>query len=129
MMKLLLDTHAFIWWASEPEKLSKKVRELCNDRTNILMLSVASVWEIQIKINLGKLQIEEPLVDLIEQQQQVNDLRIMPVELKHVLALENLADHHKDPFDRLLIAQSGIESLTLLSKDPIIRKYGVNVVW
>ncbi len=97
MKKLLLDTHAFVWWASESQRLSKKALALCGDRNNILILSVASVWEMQIKIQLGKLKLDEPLKNLIEEQKQVNDLQILPVELEHVLALENLADHHKDP--------------------------------
>jgi len=129
MKELLLDTHTFIWWASEPEKLSKKVLTLCEDRNNILILSVASVWEMQIKIQLGKLKLDESLTDLIEGQRQVNDLQILPVELVHVLALKNLADHHKDPFDRLLVAQSTVEDLTIVSKDSIILKYLENVVW
>lgn len=129
MKKLLLDTHAFIWWASAPEKLSKKALRLCEDRNNVLILSVASVWEMQIKIQLGKLNLNEPLTGLIEEQQKVNDLQILPVELEHVLALENLADHHNDPFDRLLLAQSRVENLTLISKDPMIKKYLPKVIW
>jgi PIN domain nuclease of toxin-antitoxin system len=129
MTKLLLDTHVFIWWASEPKKLSKKALTLCEDRKNILILSVASVWEMQIKIQLGKLKLDEPLSNLIEEQKEINDLQILPVELEHVLALENLAEHHKDPFDRLLVAQSNLEDLKIVSKDSIIRKYTVNVIW
>jgi len=129
MKKLLLDTHAFIWWASEPEKLSKKALSLCKDRNNILILSVASVWEMQIKIQLGKLKLDDPLTNMIEEQEQVNDLQILPVELTHILALENLADHHKDPFDRLLVAQSNVEDLTIVSKDSIIKKYSANIIW
>jgi PIN domain nuclease of toxin-antitoxin system len=129
MKKLLLDTHAFIWWASEPEKLSKKILSLCKDRNNTLILSVASVWEMQIKIQLGKLKLDDPLTNMIEEQKQVNDLQTLPVELVHVLALENLADYHKDPFDRLLVAQSNVEDLTIVSKDSIIKKYSANVIW
>ena len=129
MKRLLLDTHAFIWWASEPKKLSKKALALCQDRKNILFLSVASVWEMQIKIQLGKLKLDESLSNLIEKQKEVNDLQILPVGLEHVLALEILADHHKDPFDRLLVAQSNLEDLKIVSKDSNITKYTVNVIW
>lgn len=103
-MKLLLDTHAFIWWDSEPAKPSPQVLSLCQDRQNTLFLSAASVWEMQIKLQMGKLKLTLPLAELIESQQQTNNLQILPVLLTHVLALEHLPAHHKDPFDRLLIA-------------------------
>ena len=129
MKKLLLDTHTFIWWVSAPEKLSKKVLNLCKDRENTLILSVASVWEIQIKIQLGKLKIETELANLIDEQRQINDLEILPVLLEHVLILNNLTNYHKDPFDRLLVAQSQVENLDIVSKDQLIKKYTVNVIW
>jgi PIN domain nuclease of toxin-antitoxin system len=128
-MKLLLDTHAFIWWDSEPAKLSPKVLALCQDRANTLLVSVASVWEMQIKLQLGKLKLHLPLAELIESQRQTNDIEIVPVVLKHVLALENLPTHHKDPFDRLLVAQAKVEGATLVSGDPIFTKYPVKVIW
>ncbi len=103
-MKLLLDTHAFLWWDSEPAKLSPQVLASCQDRSNTLLLSVASVWEIQIKLQLSKLKLTLPLAELIESQQQTNNVEVLPVALAHVLALQNLPPHHKDPFDRLLIA-------------------------
>jgi PIN domain nuclease of toxin-antitoxin system len=80
-MKLLLDTHAFIWWDSEPAKLSPQVLSLCQDRQNTLLLSVASVWEMQIKLQMGKLKLALPLAELIESQQQTNNLQILPVLL------------------------------------------------
>ena len=93
-MRLLLDTHAFIWWASEPERLSEKALSACVDNSNVLILSVASVWEMQIKSQLGKLTLSLPLSDLIENQQQANRLEVLPIELSHVLALANLPAHH-----------------------------------
>lgn len=128
-MKLLLDTHIFIWWASEPERLSEKVLNLCEDSTNNLILSVVSVWEMQIKLQLGKIKLHMPLQDLIESQQQTNNIRIFPIELRHVLALENLPAYHKDPFDRLLIAQANVENLFLITKDPVFSEYPVKLVW
>lgn len=128
-MKLLLDTHAFIWWDNEPAKLSPRVLALCQDRTNILLLSVASVWEMQIKLQLGKLKLNLPLVEIIETQQQRNNIEVLPVALAHVLALQDLPPHHKDPFDRLLIAQANVEGATLLCNDPVFAKYGVNALW
>lgn len=128
-MKLLLDTHAFIWWAIEPEKLSLKTKVLCEDGTNDLLLSVASVWEMQIKIQLGKLKLSLPLRELVESQQQVNGLQVLTIELVHVLALDSLTAHHKDPFDRLLIAQAIVEDAFLISKDRVFSDYPVKLLW
>jgi len=85
-MKLLLDTHIFIWWADQPEKLSQAALSALEDETNELLLSVASVWEMQIKFQLGKLKLSLPLKELIKNQQETNDLTVSPVALTHVLA-------------------------------------------
>jgi PIN domain nuclease of toxin-antitoxin system len=105
-MKLLLDTHIFIWWADAPEKLSSVALSALEDEANDLILSVVSIWEIQIKSQLGKLKLSQALRGLIKSQQEANGLKILPIELPHILALDALPFHHKDPFDRLLIAQS-----------------------
>ena len=122
-MKLLLDTHIFIWWADEPEKLSPVALSALEDETNDLILSVISVWEIQVKIQLGKLKLNQPLKELIKSQQETNGLQILPVELSHVLSLDTLPFHHKDPFDRLLIAQSIVEDVTLVTADDKFSSY------
>lgn len=108
-MKLLLDTHTFIWWDSEPARLSPRALALLTERQNTLLLSVISIWEIQIKLQLGKLRLAVPLKEIVESQQQTNNVQILPLTLEHVLALENLPAHHKDPFDRLLVAQAIVE--------------------
>jgi PIN domain nuclease of toxin-antitoxin system len=128
-MKLLLDTHTFIWWDSDPVKLSPNVLALCQDPDNALLLSVASVWEMQIKSQLGKLMLTTPLATLIVQQQTINNLFVLDVTLAHVLALDELPAPHKDPFDRLLVAQANIEGAVLLSHDPIFAQYPVKVTW
>jgi PIN domain nuclease of toxin-antitoxin system len=128
-MKLLLDTHTFIWWDGEPDKLSPQALALCQDRANVLWLSVVSVWEMQIKLQLGKLSLTLPLAEMVESQQQQNDLKVLPVTLPHVLALQNLPTHHKDPFDRLLIAQANVEDAVLVSKDPLFAMYAVKLAW
>lgn len=128
-MKLLLDTHTFIWWDSDPAKLSAQVLALCGDPANTLLLSVVSVWEMQIKVQLGKLTFAHPLADLIHQQQQTNHLEVLEITLPHVLALDGLPTVHKDPFDRLLIAQANIEGAVLLSRDPIFAEYPVSFLW
>lgn len=94
-MKLLLDTHIFIWWADQPEKLSPAALSALEDEANELLLSVASVWEMQIKIQLGKLKLRLPLKELVKNQQETNDLTVSPVALTHVLALDALPFHHK----------------------------------
>ena len=127
-MKVLLDTHTFLWWDGEPEKLSKPALGLCQNPENDLFLSVASVWEMQIKIQLGKLKVNLPLDNLIHQQEE-NGIEILPVHISHVFELSNLPSHHKDPFDRLLIAQARIEEMVFVSADPIIVRYPVKVVW
>jgi PIN domain nuclease of toxin-antitoxin system len=128
-MKLLLDTHTFIWWANEPEKLSERAVAACQGSSNTLILSVVSVWEMQIKMQLGKLRISRPIEELIKTQQQTNGLQVLSVELAHVLDLANLPSHHKDPFDRLLIAQANIEGATLVSVAPVFTSYSVQLLW
>ena len=127
-MRLLLDTHVFLWWATLSVRLSPQLRTLCEDERNTLLLSVVSVWEIQIKAQLGKLDLARPLPDLIRRQQNTNDVVVLPVNLEHVLALDGLPLYHKDPFDRLLIAQALVEDTTLLSVDEAFRPYSVQVI-
>ena len=128
-MKLLLDTHTFIWWDSDPLRLTPPILDMCQDPENLLLLSVASVWEMQIKLQLGKLKLGLPLKELVEGQQQTNKIEVLSVKLEHVLALDKLSPHHKDPFDRLLIAQAHVEEAVLISKDPVFTKYTVKVIW
>jgi len=128
-VKLLLDTHVFIWWANEPERLSPKVLSLCEDAENTLLLSVASVWEMQIKTQLGKLKFALPLSNLIRSQQQINNIQILPIELEHVLALQRLPAYHNDPFDRLLMVQAKAEDALLVSKDSAFKKYKTKLIW
>jgi len=99
------------------------------DEANELLLSVASVWEMQIKIQLGKLKLSLPLKDLLKNQQETNDLTVLPVTLTHVLALDALPFHHKDPFDRLLIAQSVEEELTIVTADSQFPAYSVKLLY
>ena len=127
--RFILDTHTFIWYDSDPLKIPEDVSALLEIRSIDLILSVASIWEMQIKIQLGKLKLELSLAEIIESQQQTNDIRILSVELPHVLALDGLPSYHKDPFDRLLIAQATVEDATIISGDPIFKKYPVSLLW
>ncbi|MEW6125432.1 MAG: type II toxin-antitoxin system VapC family toxin [Acidobacteriota bacterium] len=128
-MKILLDTHTFIWWDSSKGRLSADALALCMDISNTLLLSMASVWEMQIKIQLGKLNLALPLEKIIKDQQQLNNLQLLPIELSHVLAHEKLPFHHKDPFDRMLIAQAIAEDIVILSDDSIFTTYSIKVRW
>lgn len=128
-MKLLLDTHTFIWWDSEPAKLSPQVLALCQDHQHMLLLSVVSIWEMQIKSQLGKLRLALSLKEIVESQRKINNIEILPITLEHVLALEDLPAYHKDPFDRLLIAQTIVENAVLVSADPNIARYPIQVMW
>ena len=127
-MKLLFDTHAFMWWDSDPSLLSRRVLALCQDPENDLLLSVVSVWEMQIKAQLGKLKLDLPLDELVENQQRINGIQVLPVKLEHVLALDELPFHHKDPFDRMLIAQAQVERLTLVTGDLRLKAYPVKIL-
>jgi PIN domain nuclease of toxin-antitoxin system len=127
-MKLLLDTHAFIWWDSDPSLLSAPALAALRDPANEVWLSVVSVWEMVIKAPLGKLTLRLPLADIISQQ-QANGLQILPVSLAHTLAVEGLPAIHKDPFDRLLIAQANVEGAELVCADQLIRQYPVRILW
>ena len=127
-MKLLLDTHAFIWWDSDPARLSARALAALRDPANEAWLSVASVWEMVIKAQLGKLALRLPLAGIVRQQ-QANGLQILPVSVAHALAVEGLPAVHKDPFDRMLIAQANVEGAELISADQVVRQYAVRVLW
>ncbi len=128
-MKLLLDTHTFLWWDNEPDKLPKSVYDLCQNPENELLLSLVSIWEIQIKTQLGKLNLRTSLAQIVTDQQNQNGITLLPITLPHVFALQSLSPHHRDPFDRLLITQAQIEEATLLSKDDVFANYAVRVMW
>lgn len=100
-MRFLLDTQIFIWWDSDSSKLPAHYLHLIQDPENILVLSVASIWEMQIKAQLGKLDLNRPLEDIVLEQERTNRFELLPVQASHVFGLDQLPFHHKDPFDRL----------------------------
>ena len=128
-MKLLFDTHAFIWWRSDPARLPNDVLEACHRLDNELLVSVASIWEMQVKSQIGKLELDEPLAEILANEQAINRITIVSIEAHHVYELNALPLHHRDPFDRLLIAQARIEEAVLVTRDKIIRSYNVNTLW
>lgn len=128
-MNLLLDSHAFVWMHEQPHKLSFKVASEILDPANQIFLSAASVWELQIKIALGKFKFNDTFESVIAEERRTNGLQILPVILSHALYLENLPLHHKDPFDRMLISQAIVENMFLVSADPKFSAYAVNFLW
>lgn len=128
-MKLLSDTHSFIWSFSNTKKLSPIAAQAFKNPANQIFLSAASVWEMQIKIKLEKMVFNNTLENIINEQQAINGIQILPVYLSHALYLENLPLHHKDPFDRLLISQAIVENMTLVTADPEFAKYQANLLW
>ena len=128
-MKLLLDTHAFIWWDGDQSKLSSAALAACESPANTLFLSLASVWEMQIKRQLGKLNLRLPLAEILRDQRLNNGLILEPITLDDIMGLEQLPSHHRDPFDRLLISQASRGGFQLVSQDPEITRYSVPVLW
>ena len=128
-MKLLLDTHTFIWWESDPGRLSQSAADAIADEDNTVLLSLISLWEMQIKVALGKMTLSGALPDVIARQQTENGMVILPLIAKHIYELAELEDHHRDPFDRLLVAQARVEGVTLVTADPKIWAYDVRTMW
>ena len=128
-MKILLDSHAFLWYLMADPQLSAAARTLIADVRNQLFLSTASLWEMAIKLSIGKLSLPAPFVPLIPQQLQQMNVAVLPVKLEHVAAVIALPFHHKDPFDRMLVAQCQVEQLPLLSADAIFDRYPLQRLW
>jgi len=131
-LKYLLDTHVFLWACIQPEKLSSKAFEIISDNQSILYLSSASIWEIAIKAGLGKLKFLSKNLNLktfIEESIKHLNLIKLPVENHHIYTLYELPEIHKDPFDRIHIAQANSEGLILITNDKQIRKYNVKTLW
>lgn len=128
-MKLLLDTHSFIFYVDRPDALPSAALAALEDTSNELFLSLVSPWEMQIKIALGKLQLGKPVVELVQAELDRTAIQLLPITLGHIDALSRLPNHHRDPFDRLLIAQAIHEQLTLVSSDQSIAKYAATMLW
>lgn len=128
-MRYLLDTHSFLWLASDDARLSVRAKEAFLSPENDFLLSVASIWEVAIKASLGRLKFVLPLPQFVERQVQHMGLEILPISVHHATAVEGLPFHHRDPFDRLLIAQSMYEAIPILGTDEIFDTYGIARVW
>lgn len=128
-MKYLLDTHTLLWIVNDDPRLSKKSKQVYLNSENLILFSIASLWEIAIKISLKKLSIEEPLNEFIQIHIKGNDIKFLNIEVPHILLLENLPYHHRDPFDRLIVTQCIHEDITLLSSDKMFDLYPIKRVW
>lgn len=128
-MKVLLDTHAFLWWIADDQRLSVRAREIIGDGNNELFLSAATGWEIIIKVQIGRLKLPDEPQHYIVEQMRNNAIDHPPIHIKHALHIWTLPQHHRDPFDRLLIAQAQLEGLPVLSADSQLEKYPVEVIW
>lgn len=126
-MTVLLDTHAFLWWVSDDARLSRRARTTI--ASSRCLLSIASCWEMAIKVSLGKLTVSAPIGRFVQEQIEVNAFTLLDVSLEHVSMLESLPFHHRDPFDRLLAAQARAAELTIVSADRVFQRYRVKRVW
>ena len=126
-MKVLLDTHTFLWGLSEPTKLSQRAYQLIASSERFL--SVASIWETLIKVQAGKFSVPLPAGDYLTSKMSANGVSLLPIRLEHVLRIEELPLHHRDPFDRVLIAQGIEEGLPIITADPQFSRYPVKVIW
>lgn len=129
MTSLLLDTHAMLWFFWDDKQLSAKARTLIEDANNRKLVSLATCWEIAIKAGLGKLDLGESSQSFLPREIARNNFELLPIRLSHVTSVEALPWHHRDPFDRLLIAQSMVEGLPLVSGDVIFDQYGLSRLW
>ncbi|BAY99417.1 hypothetical protein NIES37_33990 [Tolypothrix tenuis PCC 7101] len=128
-MRALLDTHAFIWWVTDDSQLSVTARNVIADSGNSLFLSVVSAWEIVIKNKLGKLALPEAVEQYIPTRLAMNRFESLPIQMSHVLQVASLPNIHRDPFDRILIAQSQVENLPIVTIDQQITQYAVPTIW
>ncbi|NLT22888.1 MAG: type II toxin-antitoxin system VapC family toxin [Syntrophorhabdus sp.] len=128
-MRLILDTHVFLWWIIDSPQLSSRVRDVMRNQTNELFLSVASAWEIAIKVNLGRLRLPDRPDRFIPGQLMKNAIEPLPVEMSHALHVSRLPAIHRDPFDRIIIAQSILEKMAVVTRDADIAKYKIKTFW
>jgi PIN domain nuclease of toxin-antitoxin system len=128
-MRLLLDTHTFIWYVTDNPKLSPHVKLLIEDENNEKLVSIASIWEMAIKHSIGRLNFSLPFMEFVGQQLTVSNIGLLEINLQHIEVVASLPLHHRDPFDRLIIAQSMVEQIPILSVDAIFDAYAIARLW
>lgn len=128
-MQFLLDTHTFLWFVNDSQEIPENIFNLLESDVELL-LSIVSLWEIAIKVNIGKLILPKKYAEFIDEQIQINDIKILPISLSHLNLIATLPLHHKDPFDRLIIAQAIEENITIISRDSAFNSYtGIKRIW
>lgn len=128
-MRIILDTHTFLWFVEGSPELSTTARDLIEDPTTTSFVSIASVWEMAIKLSLGKLMLGLPLEDFIPRYLALNGFGLLNITFDHVVKVSTLPFHHRDPFDRMLVAQSLVDATTLVSRDSVMDNYAITRVW
>ncbi len=128
-MNYLLDTHTFLWFINDDASLSSTAKALIEDPENTIYLSVASIWEMAIKVSLDKLEMPSPFTDFIDEQLDKNTIILLNIKTAHTGIVATLPFHHRDPFDRLIIAQSKVEDIPIIGKDAIFDDYGIKRLW
>ena len=128
-MKLLLDTHAFLWWVEGTPSFGRRAKAAVSNSENEVLVSIATCWELAIKLSLGKLRLAQPLDQFIPEQLTLNAFALLDVELRHCVRVADLPFHHRDPFNGLLAAQALEDQLTVVSADRVFRKNGVPLIW
>jgi len=128
-MKVLLDTHALLWLITADARLSKIARKTFLNTENLLYFSIVSLWEICIKKSLEKISLKDGWLETIQEEMQINTVQWLPVEIEHCAKVIELPFHHRDPFDRMLVAQSMIEDLAILTRDTRLAAYAIQCIW
>ena len=126
-MPVLLDTHAFLWWTQDDERMSAPARQAIADSE--CYLSIASCWEVAIKISLGKLRLDRPVAQFFAEQLLACGISLLPIEFRHAMRVATLRFHHRDPFDRMKVAQALEERLSIISADAAYDRYGIERIW
>jgi PIN domain nuclease of toxin-antitoxin system len=127
-MKILLDTHAFIWFVEDDDQFPESLKRIIEKPSNDIYLSIASIWEMAIKIQLKKLDIDKSIKEIIELV-SFNGFELLPILPEHIIKLSSLDFHHRDPFDRIVIAQGLVENQVIVSRDKVFDKYGIRRIW
>lgn len=128
-MRALLDTHTLLWFVSGDTRLSADARAIMDDPENDVLVSIASLWEVVIKVGVGKLELDMPVEQFVVDQVSRNQFTVLPIELSHLVTVSTLPLHHRDPFDRLLAAQALSEGVPVVGTDPTFDAYDVQTIW
>jgi PIN domain nuclease of toxin-antitoxin system len=127
-MRVLLHSHVFLWWVADDARLNARLRRRIASAESECWFSHASIWEMAIKVSLDKLRLGRPVERFVAEHCETNGFRLLPISLKHICLVETLPWHHRNPFDRLLVAQALCEGLTLATHDPVLRRYGIRTL-